>query len=60
MNVPWILILFVATSSSSSSGAASVSTEFSNYGNCKAAGLVLAANAKERNNYVLTWGCFKK
>ena len=55
-----ILILVMATSNYTKVGAASTVAEFSDMAKCQAAGLALTKQAQERQNYVLTWGCFPK
>ncbi len=56
----YILIIFISTSSSSQSGAASISQEFSTHLACANAGKGLTEQAHSRGNFVLTWGCFPK
>lgn len=56
----WILIMFIATSSSSQAGTASISQEFDSSITCKAAGEAIIGGATNRGNYVLAWGCYKK
>ena len=56
----FILIMFVATSTSSQSGAASVTQEFSSYERCMVAGAMIVADVERRRNYVLSWGCAQK
>lgn len=56
----YVLILFIATSSSVQSGAAGISQEFSSLENCQSAGNALIKQADSRDTFVLTWGCFKK
>ena len=54
----YVLIMFISTSSTPNSGAAAVSYRFESERACMSAGSALAENAKHRNNYVFTWGCF--
>ena len=56
----YVLILFLATSSSSNAGTASVNQEFNTKEACVAAGASLVNSAQARGNYVLSWGCFHK
>lgn len=56
----FVLIMFMATSSSTQSGAAAISHEFDSEQACVSAGKALAGNAVDRKNYVITWGCFSK
>lgn len=56
----YVLILFLATSPSSQSGAASISQQFSSQQACESVGRALIKSAEDRGNYVLTWGCFAR
>lgn len=56
----YILIMFLSTSPSDPSGAASISQEFTSQETCRIAGASLAKSAHEKQNYVLSWGCFQK
>ena len=56
----YVLILFLATSSSYHAGAAGITQEFSSYKTCEIAGKSLVVDAHEKMNTVLTWGCFPK
>lgn len=56
----FILIMFMATGSSSQAGIGSVAVEFNNYESCRRAGQSLAQDAYEKKSYVLTWGCFSE
>lgn len=58
--ITYILIMFISTSSSTQSGAAAISTEFSSNETCIAAGRAISDQAHKRGNNILTWGCFKK
>lgn len=57
ISMPFVLFLFMATTSSGHSGAASVTYKFENQAACLNAGKILANNAHERGNYVLSWAC---
>lgn len=56
----FILIIFMATSSSNQAGAGTVAIEFNNERACKEAGASLVSEAHTRGNYTLTWGCYEK
>ncbi len=56
----YVLILFIATGTPVSSGAASITQEFTSEKSCLSAGKALVDSATQRHNYVLTWGCFPK
>lgn len=54
----WVLVLVLATSNASQTGATSVVVPFSTEQRCLAAGAALTKGAEQRENYVLVWGCF--
>lgn len=56
----FILIMFLATSSDYKSGTGGISQEFNTKETCEIAGKALVDQAQKRNNFVLTYGCFKK
>lgn len=56
----FILALVLASSSHNYGGAASVVVPFTTKELCMQAGDALIKQAQERNNYILTWGCFKQ
>lgn len=54
----FILIIFMATSSTDKAGAAAVSTAFADQKACVTAGAALTKQGDERGNFTLSWGCF--
>ncbi len=56
----FILIIVLATGSSSQAGATTVQVEFASEARCLAVGKALVEDVRNRRNYVLTWGCFAK
>lgn len=57
---PYILIIFLATSSYDNSGSAGISQEFHSKKACLAAGEALVNSAHNRGSYVMAWGCYSK
>lgn len=55
--MPFVLFLFMSTSSYSDSGAASVTYKFDSHAACMNAGNILSKSAHERSRHVLTWAC---
>lgn len=60
MTQVFVLIMFIATENSYHSGAGGIAVDFNSQQACLQAGSSLASDTTARNNYVLTWGCFKK
>lgn len=59
MTQVFVLIMFVATDQFRT-GAGGIAVDFNSQQACLQAGSSLASDTAARNNYVLTWGCFKK
>lgn len=54
----FILIIFMATSSTDRAGAGAVSATFADQQACVTAGVALTKQGDERGNFTLSWGCF--
>jgi hypothetical protein len=56
----WIMVIVLATSNYTTSGASAVQVEFTSQEKCIHAINSLSTMAQDRRNYILTKGCFKK